>query len=135
STAVDVLAAGRAAIPGRSLNLASIPDGAIGEQDLFDAVGAVELVCNTEDLSSRIDLNLEIIAVVDANEGNVRWIETHQLDGVGTSVSCPLADRVVAGAGAVDIGVASAATFQIVVAALAVERVGAPAAVDVFTGS
>ena len=133
--AIDILAGSRAAIPRRSLNLASIPDGAVGEQDLFDAVGAVELVLNTEDLPSRIDLNLEMIAVVDVDEGNVRWIETNQLDDVGTSVGCPFVDGVGAVAGSVDIGVATAPTFQIVVAALAVDRVGARAAIDVLAGS
>jgi hypothetical protein len=76
---LDRVVAGRAAIPRRSLNLATIPNGAIGEQDLFDAVGAVELVLNSEELPCRVDLNLEVIAIVGTDEGNVRRIETNQL--------------------------------------------------------
>src|SRR5947207_3313225 len=76
-----------------------------------------------------------MIAVVDVDEGNVRWIETHQLDGVRTSVGCPFANGVGAVAYGINISVAAAPAIKAVVAALAVDRIGARAAVDVFAGS
>src|SRR5437762_4471990 len=59
-TAIEVFGCGRAAKPRRRLNLASVPRRAVGKSNLFDAVGAAEVVCDEKVLSRRIDLNEEM---------------------------------------------------------------------------
>src|SRR4029453_5283400 len=85
---IQRVVAGRSSDPGSAENLIAIPRGIVGEHNLLDPARAAELILNRERLSGRNDPDLEII--VAAAEGNVRGIETNQLDNVRTSVGCAL---------------------------------------------
>jgi hypothetical protein len=107
--------------PGGILDLRAVPGRAVGELDLLDPAG-VELAFDLHLLAGRRDLDEQVIA--DAGKGHVANVQPGQEKHVRARIVVLLADRIVAGAGAVPVCVAIAVADQQVIAGSAVERVG-----------
>src|SRR5262249_26304177 len=127
---------GGAAQPRRGLYLSAVQGAAVGERDRLDAGGgAGEMVVDRDRRAGRVDRNQEVGDVrYRAAERHVRGVEPHQAQRVEVEVGACVADRVVAAAGRIDVGVIAVAAEQRVVTAPAVDRIVASGAGDDLAG-